>query len=249
MIVGGVAGVVAAVLVELREMRRRGATIRARTILAIAALAFGGVAAFAGFEQLLTTQATHDSHDALVRFYCSGAVSDAQFQGCVAHVTAADIDRLANRGSDGGLRRGSLHRRRARLSVLLTWVAHDDRRRGHRPFVRRPCIACTLVALSVAGALLAAALATLGGGTARASSAPVPALSAAWRSFHGDCTQTGSSAAACRCWERHLQAAYIEPGYAMDALNLAAGTDPEYVGQNLAGSVVGWTRAGCELHA
>jgi hypothetical protein len=51
------------------------------------------------------------------------------------------------------------------------------------------------------------------------------------------------------CWESHLEAAAIVPGYAVDALNAAqVGGGAAYtVGENLAGGPVGWAMASCGL--
>ena len=98
MIAGGIAGIAVAVRESLGDLRRDGARIRPRTVVKVAAVALLGVAAFAGIEELVVREGTSESHANLVRFYCDGAVSEAQYQGCIHHVTAADIDRLANNG-------------------------------------------------------------------------------------------------------------------------------------------------------
>jgi hypothetical protein len=98
MIAGGIVGIAVAVRYSLADLRRDGVGVRARTVVKVAAIAILGVAAFAAFEGLVIREGARESHANLVRFYCGGAVSEAQYQGCIHHVTAADIDRLANNG-------------------------------------------------------------------------------------------------------------------------------------------------------
>jgi hypothetical protein len=98
MIAGGVIGIAVAVGYSVGDLRRDGVTIRLRTILTVAAIAVLGVAAFAGFEEFVVRASKSQSNADLVRFYCNGAVSEAQFEGCIHHVSAADIARLANEG-------------------------------------------------------------------------------------------------------------------------------------------------------
>lgn len=108
------------------------------------------------------------------------------------------------------------------------------------------------------GPLLLAVLAGLlilisgGRGPARASRAPVAALSPAWRTFEQDCTAgpapgRGSTPSACRCWEQHLQAVDILPADAVDTLNAAqVGGGAGYAfAQNLVGSSIGEAIASC----
>ena len=85
--------------------------------------------------------------------------------------------------------------------------------------------------------------------------APVAALSPAWSGFQADCVAgpapgQGSTPLACVCWETNLQAAAIQPGYAVDALDAAqVGGGPAYtVGENLAGGMVGEAMQGCGLY-
>ncbi len=94
-----------------------------------------------------------------------------------------------------------------------------------------------------------------GARVARVVQAPVAALSPAWSEFQRDCTAgpspgQGSTPQACLCWESHLQAEAIVPGYAVDELNAAqVGGGPAYtVPENLAGGPVGSTMAGCGLY-
>lgn len=126
---------------------------------------------------------------------------------------------------------------------------------GTAQFVRRPCIACTLVAVTVLGALLTGAVATVGGQKAQAAPVPVVHALAGWSEFQVQCTEgpapgQGSSPQACRCWETRLEAVDIVPGYAVLALDAAqvGEGDASTVGANLAGGPVGWAMQGCGLY-
>ncbi len=95
-----------------------------------------------------------------------------------------------------------------------------------------------------------------GGSPARAHAAapPLAALSPAWSEFQADCVSgpspgQGSAPEACVCWESHLQAAGIVPGYAVDALNAAqVGGGPAYtVLQNIGNLTINNAAQGCGL--
>jgi hypothetical protein len=66
----------------------------ARTTAIVIVCAVGFIAVLRGCAALKTSQ----DNAAIVKAYCSGAVSQAQYQGCRAHVSRARIDQLANRG-------------------------------------------------------------------------------------------------------------------------------------------------------
>jgi hypothetical protein len=73
--------------------RLAGISIAKRIAIAVVCVvAVGG--AFYGFVQINNSQIDAD----IVKAYCSGAVSEAQYQGCVHHVSRARIDQLANHG-------------------------------------------------------------------------------------------------------------------------------------------------------
>jgi hypothetical protein len=93
-----------------------------------------------------------------------------------------------------------------------------------------------------------------GGGVGRAASPPAAALPG-WGEFQRDCVagpspSQGSAPEACVCWEWHLQAASVVPGYAVDVLLAAqAGYGTGWMqDENLAGNVAVYDATqGCGL--
>lgn len=77
------------------ERTERSRVLRVSTVALIVVACLAGVAALT-----LAGGAEKQAQDAkdLVRIYCNGAVSEAQYQGCIHHVTKTQIDRLANEG-------------------------------------------------------------------------------------------------------------------------------------------------------
>jgi hypothetical protein len=127
-------------------------------------------------------------------------------------------------------------------------AAASFRRVRRGPYVTGPLLVAALVGL---------VLVLSGGRTAHTRLAPpVAALSPAWAEFQRDCVSgpspgQGSSPSGCRCWEAHLEAAAIVPGYAVSVLWAAqAGGDglAYMVGQNIGNVAVSAAMSGCGLY-
>lgn len=123
--------------------------------------------------------------------------------------------------------------------------------RAFRTHTNKPA-ACTFLVIIGLACLV---LLVPGSNQARAHNAPIAAISPSWAVFGADCEQgpspgQGNTQSACECWETNLEAAAIQPDYAVDVINAAqVGGGAAYtVPENIGNVAVATAMQGCDLY-